>query len=80
MQVPETRQDTVIGLLCVMSTPGTLTRNSAGEKTRLEIYRIDPVSDGVPVPVRQLVGILGSDWTGGDGSVHHVRGQRGDAA
>lgn len=33
-------------------------------------------TEQAPVPVEQLVGVLGSDWTNGLDSVSHVRAQR----
>lgn len=76
---PDVMQAEVIGLIGEeVLARGRLTRNSAGQKTRLELWSLRRVDRGVPVPVGQLVGVLGSDWTEGVNSVDYVRTQRAE--
>jgi hypothetical protein len=56
---------------------GVLMRNAYGQRTRISAMKLkasDPTR--LPIPVDELVGILGSDWTGGMDSVEWVRQQR----
>jgi hypothetical protein len=59
-----------------VTVEGLLKRDTEGRKVSIEVTAIDRSDRPLPVPVGQLVGILGSDWTDGLDSVEWVRRQR----
>lgn len=60
----------------VVEVEGLLHRDSEGRKVSIDVTDMQQVERPLPVPVAQLVGVLGTDWTGGLDSVEWVRRQR----
>lgn len=60
----------------IVEVEGLLHRDSEGRKVSIDVTDMQLVERPLPVPVSQLVGILGPDWTGGLDSVEWVRRQR----
>lgn len=77
-KIPEQRVGEVLGLINhEVEITGRLFRDASGHKRKIEIWHIEPLEHEPPEPISNLIGVLGTDWTGGISSTEFVRRQRG---
>jgi hypothetical protein len=73
---PRLREEVISAMGRRVVCVGKLSRNLSGDKGLLELHEIFVDERRPPRPIGELVGVLGSEWTGGRNSVEFVRGNR----